>query len=407
MSRILAYTSPARGHLYPLTPILDELRERGHEVIVRTLESEVPLMRARGFKAEPISPKVAAIEPRDWQAPNPRKGLQRSVQTFTGRAEFDAADLSNAIRNEQPDAVVVDINAWGAMAAAEKWGGAWASFCPYPLALRSIGVPPFGPGWAPAKGITGRLRDTVLRPVVMGVLARAMLPPLNDLRAGLGLAPLQRSDSIFSCPPLLIYMTSEPFEYTRPEWPDNIVLVGPCDWEPPGAMPDWFDAIQDPIILVTTSSEFQNDGLLVRTALEAFADQPVHVIATLPSGQPGEYSVPANAHVERYVPHGLVLARTSCAVTHGGMGATQKALAHSVPVCAVPFGRDQFEVARRVESAGAGTRLPARRLTPERLRTRVAEATAMVEGARRVAAGYVKAGGAPAAADAIERRLLS
>ena len=29
------------------------------------------------------------------------------------------------------------------------------------------------------------------------------------------------------------------------------------------------------------------------------------------------------------------------------MGATQKALAHGVPVCAVPFGRDQFEVARR------------------------------------------------------------
>jgi hypothetical protein len=36
------------------------------------------------------------------------------------------------------------------------------------------------------------------------------------------------------------------------------------------------------------------------------------------------------------------------------MGATQKALAHGVPVCAVPFGRDQLEVARRVEVAAAG-----------------------------------------------------
>ncbi len=32
MARILAYTSPARGHLFPLTPILDELRARGHEI---------------------------------------------------------------------------------------------------------------------------------------------------------------------------------------------------------------------------------------------------------------------------------------------------------------------------------------------------------------------------------------
>ena len=48
-------------------------------------------------------------------------------------------------------------------------------------------------------------------------------------------------------------------------------------------------------------------------------------------------------------------------MTHAGMGATQKALAHGVPVCAVPFGRDQLEVARRVEVAHAGTRLAASR----------------------------------------------
>jgi UDP:flavonoid glycosyltransferase YjiC (YdhE family) len=30
--KILAYTTPARGHLYPLVPILDELAERGHRI---------------------------------------------------------------------------------------------------------------------------------------------------------------------------------------------------------------------------------------------------------------------------------------------------------------------------------------------------------------------------------------
>ncbi|MCV7070521.1 glycosyltransferase, partial [Mycobacterium rufum] len=50
-------------------------------------------------------------------------------------------------------------------------------------------------------------------------------------------------------------------------------------------------------------------------------------------------------------------------MTHGGMGITQKALARGIPVCAVPFGRDQFEVARRVQVARCGTRLPARRLS--------------------------------------------
>ena len=54
-----------------------------------------------------------------------------------------------------------------------------------------------------------------------------------------------------------------------------------------------------------------------------------------------------------------VLDRAVCVVCHAGMGITQKALAHGVPVVAVPFGRDQPEVARRVEVAGAGVRLPA------------------------------------------------
>jgi UDP:flavonoid glycosyltransferase YjiC (YdhE family) len=88
------------------------------------------------------------------------------------------------------------------------------------------------------------------------------------------------------------------------------------------------------------------------------------------------------------------------------MGVTQKALARGVPVCAVPFGRDQLEVARRVVVAGAGTRLPAKRLRPDRLRAKVHEAISLREGARRIQQAFAAAGGPPAAADAVETRLL-
>jgi UDP:flavonoid glycosyltransferase YjiC (YdhE family) len=100
-----------------------------------------------------------------------------------------------------------------------------------------------------------------------------------------------------------------------------------------------------------------------------------------------------------------VLDRAVCAVTHGGMGATQKALAAGVPVCAVPFGRDQLEVARRVEVAGAGSRLPASRLRPDRLRIKVRDAIGCRDGAIRIAEAYRAAGGAAAAADACEQQL--
>ena len=408
MSRILAYTSPARGHLFPVTPILDELRRRGHEISVRTLGSQVPLMQGRGFSAGPISSEIEAIEHDDWRARSSRDALTHNVRVFAARAEHDGPDLRGSISEESPDALLVDINAWGAMAVAEAWGGPWATFCPYPTALRSQDAPPFGPGLAPARGPLGRLRDRLLRPLVFGVLEKAFLPGLNQVRAQAGVPPLGDADDMFRRPPLFIYMTAEPFEYPRRDWPATIVMVGPCEWDPPSDLPAWLAELNRPLVLVTTSSEFQNDGLLVQAALEALADEPVAVVATVPGGgDPALFRVPANARVEQFVPHGPLLDRAVCAVTHGGMGATQKALARGVPVCVVPFGRDQLEVARRVEIAGAGTRLPAKRLTSQRLRQKVRQAMTRVEGARRVAAAFSAAGGPRRAADAFEARLLA
>jgi MGT family glycosyltransferase len=406
MAHVLAYTSPARGHLFPLTPILDQLRRRGHHVTVRTLASQVPLMLACGFDAAAVSQRVEAIAHEDWRGRNPRQALAISARVFCDRAEHDAADLGRAIEAEQPDAVLVDINSWGALAAAERWGGPWAAFCPYPLPLRSRDAPPFGPGLRPVHGPLGRARDHLLRPLVTGTLEKTILPPLNSVRATMGLALLPRADDLFRLPSLLLYLTAEPFEYPRSDWPDNLVMVGPCAWEPPADPPPWLSSIEAPVVLVTTSSEFQNDDRLVTVALQALADEPVHVVATMPAGQPSAHTSAGNAHVERFVPHGPVLDRAVCAVTHGGMGATQKALARGVPVCVVPFGRDQLEVARRVQVAGAGTRLPANRLRPDRLRAKVREAMTRTEGARRVAAGFAAAGGPTAAADAVENRLL-
>jgi UDP:flavonoid glycosyltransferase YjiC (YdhE family) len=266
MARVLAYTSPARGHLYPLTPILGELRRRGHEVAVRTLASEVQLMRDQGFDAAPISERVEAIQHDDWKASNPRSALAHSVATFVARSEHDAPDLRDAIAEERPDTVIVDINSWGALAAAEAWGGPWAAFCPYPLAIGSRDAPPFGPGFPPARGPLGRLRDRVARPIVVGTLERAMVPKTNAVRARLGLAPIASVDELFRRPPLLLYLTAEPFEYPRRDWPDNVVMVGPCEWEPASEPPAWLADITAPIVLVTTSSEFQGDGRLIQAS---------------------------------------------------------------------------------------------------------------------------------------------
>jgi MGT family glycosyltransferase len=239
----------------------------------------------------------------------------------------------------------------------------------------------------------------------MGTAERIVKRSLAPLRARLSLPPIGGATEMLAGPPVLLYLTAEPFEYPRSDWPSNVRMVGPMSWDPPADRPAWLSAIEGPLVLVSTSSEFQDDGRLVAVALEALAEEELTVLATLPSADSPSVPVPANARLERFVPHGPVLERAVCAITHGGMGVTQKAIAAGVPVCAVPFGRDQLEVARRVEVSGAGTRLPVSRLNPRRLRAKVQEAIAAREGARRIAAAFEAAGGAPAGADAVESLL--
>ena len=151
MARILAYTTPARGHLFPLTPILDELTRRGHEIALRTLASQVPLMQGRGFDTRPIDERVEAIEIDDWRAGNPQAALARAVRCFLDRAEYDGPDLRQAIADERPDALLVDINSWGGLAATEAWGGPWATFAPFQFSCGQKTYRPSGPGW-PQRG---------------------------------------------------------------------------------------------------------------------------------------------------------------------------------------------------------------------------------------------------------------
>jgi MGT family glycosyltransferase len=208
---------------------------------------------------------------------------------------------------------------------------------------------------------------------------------------------------LFTRPPLVLYFTAEPFEYPRAAWPAGFRLVGPCAWEPPSQAPAWLTADERPVVLVSTSSEYQGDEQLVSSAFAALADRSdLLVVATMPSADPGSIAVPANARIERFQPHGPLLERAVAVVCHGGMGVTQKALAAGVPVCAVPFGRDQLEVARRLEVSGAGTRLPVGRLTPARLRSAVEGAIARRAGAQRIAAAFAAAGGGESGADAVE-----
>lgn len=399
--KVLVYTAPLRGHLFPTVPILLELKRRGHEVVIRTIAAEVAGLRALGFKADPVDPAIDAAELQDFRERGPIASLKAGIANFIERGELQVPEVRAAIAEEKPDVLLVDFLCWGAAAVAESSGLPWASIQHAPTPLPAPDVPPFGPGLKPMAGPLGRLRNRLLTPLTLGVLERVAMPGHNALRATAGAEPLRNVVDMLTRPPLTLYFTSHALEYPRSEWPESFVFTGPLSWDPPHEAPTWLDALTRPVALVTTSSEFQDDGALIRSALDGLAQEDLDVVATMPAGIEA-YDVPTNAHLAEFVPHSLLLPKAAVAITHGGFGSTQKALTAGVPVVVVPFGRDQAEVGRRAEASGAGVMLSPKRLSPDTLRTATLHAITLKSAAMDLAAKMATEGGAPLAVDRLE-----
>jgi UDP:flavonoid glycosyltransferase YjiC (YdhE family) len=182
----------------------------------------------------------------------------------------------------------------------------------------------------------------------------------NALRAGVGAPPLGDQTQLYDRAPVFLYYTAEPFEYPRRDWPASYRLVGPGVWEPPGKSPAWLDAIEQPLVMVSCSSEHQSDRRLIEATLDALSDEDVFVVATAAGNDGAGFATPSNARVERYLPHAPLLRRAACVVCHGGS---------------------------------------------RRLRKAIRAATERREQAQDMAAALALSGGAPAAADAIESLL--
>lgn len=402
MSTILAYTSPAAGHGFPLVPGLLALRARGHSVQLRTAPELVEPISAAGLDACPVDPGVASIPVDDHLADGGRQRLTKGFERLLSRGQAEREDLARAIVEVRPDLLLVDCIAYGAAVEAERSGLPWAMTLPSLLPLPGAGIPPYGLGLAPLGGPLGRLRDRALWALVERMYGKAMLPRLNELRAGAGLPTLAGPIENMYRPDRILVLTGAPLEYPRGDLPGQVRMLGSQCWDPPAAEPEWLREEGDPWVLVTCSTEYQGDEALAVAAIEALREESVRVVVTLGDASPQGLPSAANVRCERFVPHRPVLRRAAAVVCHGGMGITEKAVAAGVPLVAVPFGRDQPEVARRVVESGVGVRLAPRRLTPERLRAAVREARALGAGLRPLAPGTLAARAASFAAAAEE-----
>jgi MGT family glycosyltransferase len=351
----------AGGNVPPQLGVARELALRGHHVHVlgdRTIEAAA-LAAGCAYLPFRLAPPQnmrdeAADVVRDWEPGGYERLMDR---VFFGPAEQYARDVLEQVARVEPETIAVDNLLLGALVGAEKSGVPTVlmmhTICTLPL----DGVPPVGLGLRPASGVLGRVRDQLLRRQGRVALDRG-LPSLNGARRALGLAPLAHASDQYARVDRALVLTCQAFDLPARSLPHYVRYVGPQlddpNWVEAWTSP-WPDDHPDPLVLVALGTTYQNQRATVARVVDALSGLPVRGLVTLGAVfAPSDFAAAANVVVARSAPHQAVLPKTRAIVTHGGHGTVMKALAHGVPLVCMPLGRDQNDIAVRVEIAGAG-----------------------------------------------------
>ena len=337
--RILFSSSPLTGHLLPMFPLAAAARRAGHEVVIAAGPDLRAGIERRGFTALAVGPTMAEISefglPRP---PGPRAGddeiLWNNVQRlFVNPSAARAPELIRHTDRSPVDVVVQELYEIAATYVRPTTGrrfvhGLGADFPGFvDLAIRGLAE-------------VGRV---VSRPAVARrYLAAPYLDPF---------------------PPAL-HAGGRPWRDVRPVRPD-------AGQVPAGAtLPDSFGRLPQPHTVYLTLGTVYSRAEAWKSLLEAVADLPVNVLATIGNAvDPAELgTLPANVAVERYVPQSLLLPLCAAVICHAGAGTALGALAHGLPLVLLPMGADQFGNAAAIEAAGAGVALDPQAATPNAIR---------------------------------------
>ncbi len=381
------------GHVFPAIALGRALSERGHEVVVETWEERRGAVEGAGLGF------TAAEEYRMFPPPDP--------DSADGAHAAEAARaLLPLLEEMRPDAVVSDILTLAPALAAEKAGVPLATLIPHIYPVVESGLPFFAIGLQPPRTPVGRgIWRAGTRALNVGLEHGRR--DLNRQRERLGLVPVERFHGGIS-PDLALVGTFPQLEYPR-QWPAGVEITGPMTFEvphpeielPPG---------DDPLILVAPSTAHDSGNHLVRTALEALADEPVRVVATTNRVAPqSPIEVPANAVLVEWLSYSQLMPAASLVVSHGGHGTVARALGAGTPVLISPIIGDMSETAMRIAWAGAGLSLPWRLCRPTPLRwsvRRLLEEPSFAERARELADWGREHDGARRGAELVERLAL-
>jgi zeaxanthin glucosyltransferase len=349
---------PLTGHLNPMTALARKLQSRGHEVVfIGVLDAE-SIVRAAGLNFVPYCEKefpVGSIA--KLYAPVARlHGLEVALHSCEvaspglTQAAFD--HLPARLRETGVEALVIDtihflielVPLSMGIPYAHIWnilhmdlsGATPACFYSWPYDTTPEGL---------GKNVEG-LRQ-------IGGLFPPMLAIAMPYAKKVGLQ-INWSDPTTTVSKLaVITQTPKEFDFPGAPWPDHFHYAGPFhDDSGRELMPfPWEKLNGKPLVYASLGTLVNGLDHVYKTILESAASLPkVQVVLSI--GKVVDLDdlgpIPSNTIIVRSAPQIELLKRAVLCITHAGLNTTLEALAHGVPMVAIPIAYDQPGVAARI-----------------------------------------------------------
>ena len=428
--KIVLSTFGSLGDLHPMLALAIELRERGHEIAINTLEVYREKIDALQFEFHALRPDLN---------PETDKELARELMDAKGGSEMLLKkiilpnlrpmyeDLMKAVRGA--DAFVSTEVVFPARSVAEKTGIKWITTTLAPgtfLSAHDPFVPPTAQ-WLKHLRFLGSGFHQVMYKIVRRTID-SWFAPYREFRRELGLSenlnPLFEGKSDL----LNLAMFSRVLGEPQPDWHHSTVQTGFCFYDGqddlgkmPEGLSEFLDAGEAPIVFTLGSAAVMDARGFFEVSAEAaqilnrravllygvFNEAPRIVEnEKLKMETEGNFSKIAAFD---YAPYSRIFPRAECVVHQGGVGTTAQVLRAGVPQLIMPYSHDQPDNAARCERLGVARTISREKYTAQIAARKLGEIlsdssykTNAVQAGKSVRAEH----GAKTACDAIEDILM-
>lgn len=370
--RALVVTLGTDGDVFPYIGLCQRLHQRGHRVTLFSGERYRAWSDKLGFEFVPMHSESELLttlaDPNLW---HPRKYVKVAVQWGVQRLKHDYELLARWLQEQREQVVLVaNPGIIGARILHEQTGVPLVSLILQPWVIPSVIQPPVMPlalpDWSPV--MARRLYWYAWHQMADLLIGR----PVNQLRRSLGLPAVGRILDWWLSPQRVLALFPDWFGPPQPDWPSQIRVLdfplydgGFRDNISPAV--SGFLQAGPPPVAVTFGTGMLHAGPLFAAVLQACEQLQMRCLLLTRHPEQLPSRLPEQTRICNYAPFRWLFPRCAAVVHHGGVGTTSQALAAGVPQLVLPFAFDQPDNARRIHRLGAGTWLPARKVTPARL----------------------------------------